>query len=376
MEGSQPKQSQVLTSIDGPRAPHDSEWSKVIEFLSASIRPGQPWSISEEYPTSLSRAQAHNMRVIMDNGEVIAHAVFKPIIIKTPAGIFKVAGIGSVVTSDRYRNQGHSTRIIESCLEAAKNADCEFAILWTELYDFYRRMGFELAGSESAIVIDRTLAPTTSYMFNDSNRVSPDAILRVFHQHSVSSYRTLDDVRASLAIPNSRVSTAWDTTGKMVAYAIEGKGADLNGYVHEWGGSTSALLSLLTHMRNQQKRDLRVIAPAHASNLISRLTELGCTQHGGYLGMMKILRMDSVFTKMHRHARTLGISDLVLEMRAGKAHFGRGAQVYSTDSDTDMLRLMFGPEKPSAIHKFDPATAGAFDEIFPIPLWVWGWDSV
>lgn len=376
MEGSQPKQTHGLIAFEGPRAPRDSEWHQVIEFLDKNIRPGQSWSIADEYPTSLARSQAHNMRIIVDKGEIVAHAVFKPMVIKTPAGIFKVAGIGSVVTNDRYRNQGYSTRIIESCLEAARKADCDFAILWTDLYDFYRRMGFELAGSESTILIDRALAPTTSYTFNDSNRIAPDAILRVFQQHSVSSYRTVEDIRASLAIPNSRVSTAWDTTGKLVAYVIEGKGADLDGYVHEWGGSTSALLALLTHMRTKQKRDLRIIAPAHAANFTSRLTELGCAHHSGYLGMLKILNMGSVFAKIHRHARTLGYSDLVLEIRDGKSHFGRGNQIYSTDSDADMLRLIFGPERPSAIHSFDSATAEAFDQIFPVPMWIWGWDSV
>jgi GNAT superfamily N-acetyltransferase len=383
MEGSQPKQTSSQTSsltsktaFEGPRAPFENEWPMVIEFLNASLRPGLAWSIAEEYPAALGRSQVHNMRVIIEHGKIIAHAVFKPIIMKTPVGIFKVAGIGSVVTNDQHRNQGHSTRIIESCLEAAKQAECDFAILWTDLFDFYRRLGFELAGSEATFVIDRELAPTTSFTFNDSNRVAPDAILRVFNQHSVSSHRTVEDVRSGLAIPQTRVATAWDTSGKLAAYAIEGKGADLDGYVHEWGGSTSALLALLTHMRKQQKRDLRVIAPAHAANFVSRLTELGCKQHGGYLGMIKILRTDAIFTKVQRFARQRGISDLVLENRDGKAHFGRGTQIYSTDSAADLLRLLFGPDKPSSLHKFDAATADAFDAVLPIPAWVWGWDSV
>ena len=363
-----------------PRAPREGEWQKVIKFLNGSLRPGLQWSIADEYPTSLSRAQSHNMRIITEGTaeaeEIIAHAVFKPIILKTPLGVFKIAGIGSVVTSDKHRNQGHSTRIIESCLAAAKDADCDFAILWTDLYEFYRRMGFELASSEVTVVIDRDVAPPTNYKFNDSNRISPDAVLRVFNQHSVSSHRTLEDIRAMLAIPNTRVATAWDPSGKLAAYAIEGKGADLDGYVHEWGGSTSAIMALLTHLRTTQKRDLRLIAPAHASNLVSRLIEAGCTKHSGFLGMIKILKMESMFAKIQRHARSLGVHDLVFEERDGKTYFGRGLHVYSTDSNVDLLRLFFGPEKPSAIHAFDPITAETFDRILPIPLWVWGWDSV
>lgn len=384
MEGSQPKHSTASsalantleTKFDGPRAPHESEWPKVICFLNASLRPGQAWSIAEEYPASLSVSQCHNMRVIVENGEIIAHAVLKPIILKTPVGIFKIAGIGSVVTSENHRKQGHSTRIIESCLEAAKKAECDFAILWTDLFEFYRKLGFELGGRETTVLIDRPLAPATSYTFNDSNRVAADSILRVYHQHSVSSHRGLEEVRAFLSIPNSRVSTAWDVTGKLAAYAVEGKGADLGGYVHEWGGSTTALLSLLTHMRAKQNRDLHLIAPSHTQNLVSRLTDLGCKSHSGYLGMIKILKTDALFLKIHRYAKSLGISDLVLEERDGKAYFGRGNHIYSTDSGVDLIRLLFGPEKASALHKFDTATADAFDEMLPIPIWVWGWDSV
>lgn len=378
MEGSRSSQATAVQGVrvEGPRAPHEGEWSKVIEFLSSNLRPGVAWSIAEEYPTSLSRSQSHNMRVIVEDGKIIAHAVMKPIVLKTPTGVFKVAGIGSVVTSDLHRNQGHSTRIIESCLTAARDADCDFAILWTDLFDFYRRLGFELAAGEVAVTIDRELGPAAGYKFLDSNKVAPDAILRVFNQHSVASHRTLDDVRASLAIPNSRVTTAWDVTGKLAAYAVEGKGADLNGYVHEWGGSTSALMSMLTHMRALQKRDLTLIAPPHAQNLLASLKAAGCREHRGFLGMVKLLKTSSLFAKIQRHARTLGISDLLLEERDGKFHFGRTGHVYSTDSVTDILRLLFGPEKPSTLHSFDAATADALDRTLPLRLWIWGWDSV
>ena len=384
MEGSEKRNAPALqatpvTQTDGPRAPTENEWPKVVEFLSRSLRPTSDWSIADEYPSSLSRSQTHNMRVIVDQGEIVAHAVMKPIILKTPAGVFKIAGIGSVVTSEQHRNLGYSTRIIESCLEAAAKADCDFAILWTDLYDFYRRMGFELAGSEVSVLIDRDLVDAgakAAYKFVDSNKVSPDAILRVYNQHSVSSHRTLEDVRASLAIPNSRVTTAWDATGKLAAYAVEGKGADLDGYIHEWGGANSALLSMFSHMRTTQKRDLRLIAPAHAQNILQNLIERGCSQHRGYLGMMKILKTDLLFTKVQRHARANGVSDLVLEERGGKFNFGRGANTYSTDSSADVLRLLFGPEQPSKIHNFDAATAEAFDRVLPLRLWIWGWDSV
>lgn len=383
MDGSQISRLQSSTANETgttPRSPTETEWPAVIEFLTRNLRPGISGSIADEYPLSLGRSQRHNMRVLFENGEVIAHAVMKPILVKTPMGVLKVAGIGSVVTSEAFRNQGHSTRIIESCLEAAKAADCDLAILWTDLFDFYRRLGFELAGSEVSILINRELAAnkttTPLYKFVDSSKIAPDSLLRLFHQHSVSSHRTAEDVKALLSIPNSRVSTAWDISGKLVAYAVEGKGADLDGYVHEWGGSSSSVVALLSHMRLTQKRDLRLMAPGHAHNLIAKLESQGCPIHRGYLGMVKILNAESLFGKIHRQARSIGISDLVLEDTGGVFKFGRGKNIYSTSSTTDIVKLLLGPEQPTALHNFDPATSNAFEQLMPLRLWIWGWDSV
>ncbi len=362
--------------MEGPRAPDLHEWTRVVEFLNTHLRAGRGWSIAAEYPTALTSANRSNSRVIFDGDKIISHAIVRPILVKNGIGVFKIAGIGSVVTSDQYRNQGLSTQILESCLQVARDSNCDLAILWTDLYEFYRRLGFELAGSEVTFEIDRDLAASSGLRFVEGPKVDPAAILRLYSQHSVTSHRTVEDVRESLVIPDSRVTTAWDSLGRLVAYAVEGKGADLNGYIHEWGGSLPNLLSLFTHIRLTQKRTLRLIAPAHAENLIAKLTELGLPKHVGHLGMMKLLKPDSFFSKVQRHARSLGIADLILEKKNGKFYFGRGLHVYSTDSEADILRLLFGPTPPSELHNFDQATADTFDRLLPIPMWIWGWDSV
>lgn len=368
--------SATSLSASNPMTPGEREYPMVIDFLNRNLRPACKWSIVDEYPTALSKSQMHNMRVIIENGQIVSHAVFRPMIVKTPVGVFKAAGIGSVVTSPDHRGQGHSTQIIDACLEAAAAADCDFAILWTDLFDFYRRMDFELAGSEVTVILDREVGPTAGWKFLDSSKVAPDALVRVFQQHSVSSHRSQEDVRLMLSVPNSTVMTAWEPNGRLAAYAVVGKGADLDGYIHEWGGSVSALLGLFSHLRTAQKRDLRLIAPSHATGVLSKLKEAGCPEHRGYLGMVRILKTDSLFSKVKRHARAIGISDLVLEEENGRFKFGYQGEIYSTDSKRDLVQLLFGPEKPSQMGKFDPATAKILDRVLPIPLWIWGWDSV
>lgn len=363
--------------MEGPRAPKELEIPNVIRFLDSNLRPTGNWSITSEYPIAFSEANRNNIRIITENDEVLAHAVIKPMIVKTPAGLFKVAGLGSVVTSSERRNEGLSTKTIESCLEGARAHGCDFAILWTNIYDFYRRMGFELAGNEMSVVIDKDLAPgEPNLKVLESGKIAPEAIHRLYSQHTVTSLRTVEETRKYLQIPNSRVYTAWDPNGTLKAYAIEGKGADLDGYIHEWGGNVPALLSLFSHVKKAQNRNITVIVPGHSKNLLKALTERGFRVNEGFLGMIKLLNTSNLFSKIKRHARGLGVQDLVLDQQGGKFYIGAGSNVFMTDSERDVVRLIFGPQRPSEIHDFGPETSTVMERVLPISMWVWGWDSV
>ena len=366
--------------MDGPRAPLDAEFNSVVRFLDSHLRSDQTWSITSEYPAAFAPANMANIRIITDNNEVLSHAVMRPLVVKSPSGLFKAGAIGSVVTSSEHRNQGLSTRTIESCIEASRLHGCDFAILWTNLYDFYRRMGFELAGTEMSVVLEHELSDIetpSSLRFMDSARVAPEPIHRLYSQHTVSSLRTLDETRKYLQIPNMRVYTAWDTHGALKAYAIEGKGADLIGYVHEWGGSVSNLLPLFTHIRRIQAKPITIILPRHSQNLRRAFETIGLPINDGYLGMIKILNFPALFAKLMRHARSIGVADFMMEQRPdGKFYIGTRDEMFATDSEQDVVKLVFGPLKPSEIHAFEPAMSRLLDRVLPIDMWVWGWDSI
>jgi len=377
--------------MEGPRPPLENEFPNVVKFLDSQLRSQEGWSVTSEYPVAISEANRNNIRIITESDEVLAHAVIRPMIIKTPAGLFKVAGLGSVVTSSEHRNLGLSSKTIESCLEAAQAHGCDFAILWTNIYDFYRKFGFELAGSELSCLLDRDLDLSAcnsnhdgELKFVDGNKVAPEAIHRLYSQHTVTSLRSVDETRKYLQIPNSRVYTGWNSRGALKAYAIEGKGADLNSYVHEWGGSVSALLPLFSHIRRVQGRDITVIIPQHSQNLRRAFEAQRIAINQGYLGMIKILNPQNLFAKIKRHARHLGIHNFVLDTQmvpdanggpTRKFYIGSRDQVLSTDSEHDIVRLLFGPAKASHLHDFG-SDAQIIEQVLPIHMWVWGWDSI
>ncbi len=363
--------------MDGPRAPLDAEFPTVVEFLDRNLRPQAGWSIRDEYPVALGRQNIGNIRIIKDDDRVLSHAVMRPLIVKSPVGLFKVAGIGSVVTSSGHRNRGLSRTIIENCLQAAREHGCDFAILWTDLHDFYRKMGFELAGSETSVVLEEEIdVPADGLKILETSKVAADPIHRLYARHTVTSLRTLDETRQYLRIPNMRVYTAWDAAGALQAYAIEGKGSDLDGYVHEWGGEVPALLALIAHVRRAQKRPITVIVPAHSQNLLRRLKAHPVVVNEGFLGMVKILNHANLYAKIKRHARSVGVGGFALERQGDLTYIGAGAGIFKTDADADVIRLVFGPHKASQIHGFDPKTSEALEAVLPVPMWIWGWDSV
>lgn len=361
--------------MEGPRPPAESEFPRVLEFLNNHLRPESQWSIAKEYPTALVPSNVHNMRIITEQQQVLSHAVIKPIIIKSPAIIYKVAAIGSVVTDNQHRNQGLSRRIIEECVAEAKKQECDIGILWTNLYDFYRKMDFELAGHEDSFVIEKEFnADSQGLKFMKGPQVSAEAILRLYSQHTVTTIRTVDEIRKYLAIPNSQIYTAWDSSGQLAAYAIEGKGVDLAGYIHEWGGSVTKLLALFSWIRKEKKQAFTVIVPNHSLNLITALNKITPIHNAGYLGMIKIINEEVLFNKFRKAARTIGMTDFVLEKQNGVYHFGIGNDQVAIKDEKEIVRLLFGPMP--VMPQFKPETVRTIERLLPMPLWVWGWDSI
>lgn len=367
--------------MSNPRAPMASEIPNVLGFLNQNLRPHQNWSIAAEYPAVFEERNLDNIRILTEGDQVLAHAAIKYLHIKNVMGIFKVAAIGSVVTDPKVRNQGHSKKILESCIAAAEKENADFAILWTDLFDFYRKLDFELAGTEVSLVLedhDSHINPTghnvaasdsQSLRFLHTNKVSPEALLRLYSRHVCSSLRTTEDIAKSLNIPNANVFTAWSPSNELMAYAVEGKGLDLKGYIHEWGGGVSSLLPLLDFIQSTIGGPITMIVPSFATNLIEQLKGRGALVNLGHLGMIRPLCFTNLFFKVKRYARQNGVEDLILEPTENGFIIGTPGDTVTIPDTRTLTRLLFGPLDKEILKP-------KFQSILPIPMWVWGWDSV
>src|SRR5690606_38318025 len=105
----------------------------------------------------------------------------------------------------------------------------------------------ELAGSEIHLKITERFQPPqwSEFKIIKGTQIDPQAIMRLYSLHRVATLRKASDFQAHIQIPNSRIYTSWNSDGSLAAYAVEGKGADLDGYIHEWGGGVRALSALI-----------------------------------------------------------------------------------------------------------------------------------
>ena len=363
--------------MQGPRSPAAHEFSEVVEFLNQNLRVSNPWPISSEYPTALSANNIHNMSIIVEDEKILSHAVLKPMIVKTPHCIFKVGGIGSVVTDPNHRQKGLSSKNVENCMLLAKQQECDMTILWTDQFDFYRRFGFELAGIEQTYVLENNFPIKNNKLkFLSNTKVDPAALLKLYSQHTVQTLRTVDDVRNFLKIPNSHLYTAWNEYNQLVAYAVIGKGIDLTNYVHEWAGSVDSLLDLFSFMQQKHDQPLTIMVPAHSVNLKKQLEAVCTVSHLGFLGMIKFVNLENILNKVKKAFRAEGFEQIVLEKQGEQIVFGYGTDLYTMKNESDLTRLLFGPLKPADLDFVKPETQKILSVLLPLPLWVWGWDSI
>lgn len=363
--------------MQGPRPPETHEWTQVVDFLNTNLRQNNNWTITNEYPTALSTNNIHNMSIITEDEKIISHAVLKTLIIKSPHAIFKIGAIGSVFTDPNYRQQGHSRKNIENCIELAQKQDCDLVILWTDKFDFYRKLGFELAGFDYSYVYENTKPlKNNNLRFVSGNNVDVAALQKLYSQHTVHAIRSLDDFKNFLKIPNSNLFTAWNQSNQLIAYAVEGKGADLINYIHEWAGQVDALLDLFQYIRTQKNEVITVMTPAHAVNLRRKITDIATLSHQGYLGMLKIVNKEALLNKIKKAFRSEGFDKIVFEQQGEHCVFGFGQDLYTLKNDTDLVQLLFGPLNINSLDFVSNESKQKLSTLLPMPLWIWGWDSI
>lgn len=239
-------------------------------LLASSLRDHPlDWHFRCEYPLVLTETSASTSWCLYSDQKIAAHASLWPRMLahRSDQRAIKLGFVGNVATDSQYRGCGFMTTLFNHLIEVARSHDIEALVLWSDLLQFYQKLGFSSIGLESRF----TFKPKDSHPVTGITRVSPENLrdtdlkrmldLRPKLEWSIS--RTTSEFRALLGIPNTALFIRRHGA-RIVSWLAIGRGSDMQGVIHEWGALSG--LELVRDIQSVISQcnvpELQTIAPA------------------------------------------------------------------------------------------------------------------
>lgn len=163
------------------------------------------------------------------------------------SGGLPVALIGGVATDEAYRGLGLASNLVSVAVEWAQTRGATAIFLWGSEHSLYQRLGFELMGEQ--VMIPLSSLPSQSPSGNLRQGWNP-ALFDLMRQRRGGLILQPGDLRWISA--HRGVSWYWcGREDSPDAYLALGRGIDLPGIIHEWGGKKESLRELLIAVREK-----------------------------------------------------------------------------------------------------------------------------
>ena len=185
---------------------------------------------------------------IFDGDTLVATAGVREARLKQASGGYTTFGIvGGVATDPAYQGKGLASRLLSVIDAYARVQKFSALVLWGSQHDFYRKHGFELCGEQTRFPLGILQIREEPAAFQPG--YGP-GIFAARRKHSCGLELTDED-----QLWYSRhVNAQWVWTGTaaaVTAYVAIGRGIDLPGMIHEWGGKPAELRGLLKALQSR-----------------------------------------------------------------------------------------------------------------------------
>ncbi len=223
----------------------------------------------------------------IDN-QLHSHTAVRRVNLVTSAGVLKVSLVGAVATNPEIRGQRLASKILHQITDQEIACGQDSILLWTDLWDFYARLGYAPAGMQAEVIV--TPLPEAPSPF--VRRAALHDLLALHDLHAQKPWRIERDLTETallFSIPKMDCFV-FEADGEILAYACHGKGADFQGWWHELGGSDASLAVLLPHaMQELGQSSATVLIPSYRSELIEALRGSITSYQEGVVALCKPL---------------------------------------------------------------------------------------
>ena len=137
--------------MEGPRACTAEDFEETMALLNSIFRAGSDQRLQTDYPLVFRPSRFEYMRIIKEDGKVVAHVPVAPREVIVNDDRMTVGIISPTGTHPDYRHRGHGTRCLRDCLRLMNENDWPVSVLWTReaTFPFYQNSGFEAVGQQA-----------------------------------------------------------------------------------------------------------------------------------------------------------------------------------------------------------------------------------
>lgn len=348
-----------------------------LSLMQSVLRGGE--ALAPEYPLVFGHAAPGSVALLREEGTARSACALLARDLVFPGGKLRVGLIGSVSTDPGHRGRGLATRTLDAAEGVLRGQGCTAALLWADDETFYARRGYGPVGREVVLPLETAFAPLLP-LSGGVRPVEPGidapAVHALYLRHARRVRRSLSETAASLGVPGMRTLVRV-RRGRVVAYACEGRGRDLQGVVHEWGGAVEDVAACLrAHLGARASGGagdgLFLLAPHPHGELVRRLVRLGAAPVGGILAQGKLLDPDGALERIADHARVRLDLERVAAQTWSLAHGSRRVEL-----GVDGLReLLLAPRGSRAAVIGLERRLGVEFPGLPLTPFVWGLDSI
>jgi len=360
-----------IESVEGPRACGRYEIGPTLDLLNQVFFPEQA-GMGGWAPHLACEDNREQMRILLVNGRIVAHAGLYVSEVVTPRGTLRLGGIWGVSCHPDYRRRGFGEACVRDAMRVMQERGCDLGWLGTGFDDWYRGFGWENAGRRWEFTLDRgnieLLPRLEGYEIREGLWPDLEEMRALYAAQGLGARRPLELLPTLLRRPP--VQGACFTAahrGRLVAYLLLADGRR----VIEYAGEAPIVLGLIReafHRRDPRDQPtsstarlghLQVETPVLDRGLPSLLRELRLPCTCDHCGMMWIANLPSLLDK-------LGLAEEIAATETPQGWRLRRAEQQVELSGRHLTKLLFGPEK----------VADFASDLFPLEFFHWALDRV
>ena len=229
------------------------------------LPPGASYGVQHTWPQLYRSDGKGRFFVVTDGDELLGHCATRIVTIHGSRGPFAACLVGSVATAPERRGEGVATTVLTAAL-AANAGDAAHALLWAEQPGLYARLGFVAGPSEDFLLLARRPLPHQPGV--RLLTIADHAAAHALHQRKPLRVERDAMTMSALLTTPGMTPLVLERDGQVVAYACCGKGADLQGHWHEFGGDDADVgLLLQAGMHRLGLTDAIVLLPPWRTGL-------------------------------------------------------------------------------------------------------------